>query len=209
MLSRWVRTWYSILLRPMLLLLAHLGITPTMLTASSLVLMVITGGALSQRQSVLGGVFLLLGGILDGIDGELARVMDHETKLGAFLDSICDHCGDYAVFFGLLWWYLQIGSFTEVVLIFLALFGSMLGSQVRSRAGMVGIDLKDIGLFTRFERNTLLILGLFTHWLLAILWVLAVLNNVTALQRIIHTLRIAHAGEVPGQQLVELPPEGK
>jgi len=191
MLSRWVRTWYGKLLRPFLLLLARLGITPHMLTISSLLLMIMTGFLLSQNYMFIGAIFLLLGGLLDGIDGELARVTNRATKFGAFLDSICDHCGDFALSLGLLWKYLHAGASTEVVLIFVALFGSMFGSQVRSRAGVVGIDTKDIGLATRFERNLILIIALFIHQIPIALWILAVINNIAALQRVIYTVHVA------------------
>ena len=184
MLSRWVRTWYGRFFRPVLLLLARLGVTPNMLTISSLILIIMAGYVLSQNHMVIGGLLLLWGGVLDGVDGELARVMHRETKFGAFLDSICDHCGDFALNLGLLWLYFH--SKTEVILIFVAMFGSLFGSQVRSRAGMVGIDVKEVGLFTRFERNLILIIGCFTHLIPVALWVLAVLNNISALQRIIY-----------------------
>ncbi|HYU76578.1 MAG TPA: CDP-alcohol phosphatidyltransferase family protein [Ktedonobacteraceae bacterium] len=189
MLSRWVRTWYSRLLQPFLLLLAGFGVTPTMLTISSLLLILVSGFVLSQNHLIIGGIFLLLGGLLDGIDGELARVTNRTTKFGAFLDSICDHSGDFALSLGLLWLYLRAS--TEVVLIFAALFGSMLGSLVRSRAGMVGIETKDVGLVTRFERILILLIGLFTHRITVALWILAVLNNLAVLQRVIYVLRVS------------------
>ncbi len=189
MLSRWVRTWYSRLLQPFLLLLAGFGVTPTMLTISSLLLILVSGFVLSQNHLIIGGIFLLLGGLLDGIDGELARVTNRTTKFGAFLDSICDHSGDFVLSLGLLWLYLRAS--TEVVLIFAALFGSMLGSLVRSRAGMVGIETKDVGLVTRFERILILLIGLFTHRITVALWILAVLNNLAVLQRVIYVLRVS------------------
>jgi len=153
--------------------------------------MLVSGYVLSQNHLIIGGIFLLLGGLLDGIDGELARVTNHATKFGAFLDSICDHSGDFALSLGLLWLYLNKRASTEIVLIFVALFGSMLGSLVRSRAGMVGVETKDVGLVTRFERILLLLIGLFTHWITVALWILAVLNNLAAFQRIIYVLRMA------------------
>src|SRR5205823_1223061 len=107
-----------------------------------------------------------------------------------FLDSICDHGGDFALSLGLLWQYLHAGASTEVVLIFVALFGSMFGSQVRSRAGMVGIDTREVGLATRFERNLILIIALFIHQLPLALWILAVVNNIAALQRVIYVVRV-------------------
>jgi len=191
MLSRWVRTWYGRSLKPFLLLLASFGITPTMLTISSLLLMLVSGFVLSQNHLIMGAIFLLLGGLLDGIDGELARVTNHATKFGAFLDSLCDHSGDFALSLGLLWLYLNKRASTEVVLIFVALFGSMFGSLVRSRAAMVGIETRDVGLVTRFERILLLLVGLFTHWITAALWMLAVLNNLAAFQRVFSVLRVS------------------
>jgi CDP-diacylglycerol--glycerol-3-phosphate 3-phosphatidyltransferase len=191
MLSRWVRTWYGRLLQPFLLLLAGFGVTPTMLTISSLLLICVSGLVLSQNHLITGGIFLLLGGLLDGIDGELARVTNRTTKFGAFLDSICDHSGDFALSLGLLWLYLNKRASTEVMLIFVALFGSMLGSQVRSRAGMVGIETKDVGLVTRFERILILLIGLFTYHVTIALWILAVLNNLAAFQRVVYVVHVS------------------
>jgi phosphatidylglycerophosphate synthase len=191
MLSRWIRTWYGRLLKPFLLFLASFGITPAMLTIGSLLLMLVSGFVFSQNHLFIGGVFLLLGGLLDGIDGELARVTNHATKFGAFLDSICDHLGDFALNLGLLWLYLGKRASTEVVLIVVALFGSVFGSLVRSRAAMVGIETKDVGLVTRFERILLLLLGVFTGWITIALWILVVLNNLAALQRILYIVRVS------------------
>jgi CDP-diacylglycerol---glycerol-3-phosphate 3-phosphatidyltransferase len=191
MLSRWIRTWYGRLLKPFLLFLASIGITPAMLTIGSLLLMLVSGFVFSQNHLFIGGVFLLLGGLLDGIDGELARMTNHATKFGAFLDSICDHLGDFALNLGLLWLYLGKRASTEVVLIVVALFGSVFGSLVRSRAAMVGIETKDVGLVTRFERILLLLLGVFTGWITIALWILAVLNNLAALQRILYVVRVS------------------
>ncbi len=151
--------------------------------------MVSSGFLLAQGKWIPGGAVLLFGALLDSIDGELARVLNQETPLGGFIDSISDHCGDLAVSLGLVWAYLSENRHGEVILIFLALFGSMLGSQARSRAGMVGIDTKTVGLLTRFERITILLLGILADQITAALGVLAVLNNISTLQRIIHILR--------------------
>ena len=78
-----------------------------------------------------------------------------------------------AITLGLLWWYLGQGARLEPILLFLALFGSLLGSQIRSRAGMVGIDTRAVGWVTRFERLALLVVGLFTNQLTLALLCLA------------------------------------
>src|SRR6266540_800885 len=102
MISRWVRTWYSAVLNPFLRFLAQLGITANMLTIASLLIVVIAGILLAFGKTILGAWILMLGAFLDGIDGELARVRGVKSKFGGFLDSICDHCGDFAIYLGLL-----------------------------------------------------------------------------------------------------------
>ncbi len=189
MLGRWIRTWDSEILKPFLMLIARCGVTPNMLTISGLVTVTVSGFIMAQGYTILGGCSLLFGALLDGLDGELARALHCETRFGAFLDSMADHCGDFAIYMGLLWFSLNRNHSADVMLIFVALFGSIFGSHVRSRAAMVGIDTKDVGLFTRCERVLVLVLGLFTDRLTEALWVLAVFNNFSVLQRGIYVVR--------------------
>jgi len=110
MLARWVRTWHGQALRPILLALARLGVTPNGLTLAGLLLVVLAGGLLAGGYRVWGAWILLLGSLADSLDGELARLLKRETALGGTLDSIVDHCGDLALTLGLLWWYLGQGA---------------------------------------------------------------------------------------------------
>jgi archaetidylinositol phosphate synthase len=107
MISRWIRTWYSALLGPLLHFIARLGITANMLTVVSLLLVIIAGILFAFNETFLGAWILLLGGFLDGIDGELARITGIKSPFGAFLDSICDHCGDFSIYVGLFFLYLK------------------------------------------------------------------------------------------------------
>ena len=77
------------------------------------------------------------------------------------------------------------------------LFGSVFGSHIRSRAGMLGIDLKQVGVFTRMERTLVLSLGILAGLLTPTLWVLAVLNNLSAFERVAAVLR--RARDLPAQ----------
>src|SRR5262249_34198047 len=151
-----------------------------------LILMVLAGLLFAADHIVAGTGALLLGALLDGIDGSLAQQCGLESPFGAFLDSICDHCGDFAIYLGLLWHSLQSNAQLEVILIFIALFGSVFGSQVRSRAGMVGIDTKTVGVFTRFERIIVLVTGIAIQRIDIALWILAIFTCLSALDRVIH-----------------------
>jgi CDP-diacylglycerol--glycerol-3-phosphate 3-phosphatidyltransferase len=164
---------------------------PDMVTLAGLVVIVISGLMLSRGYLLTGACLLLAGGLLDAADGELARLTGRETSFGGFLDSVADHCGDFAVYLGLLWLSLNNRMGSEVVLIFVAFFGSVFGSLIRSRASMAGVDARDVGLFTRFERILLLALGLLSGKTTAALWVLAVLNNFSAAQRLAYVMRVS------------------
>ncbi len=200
MLSRWFRTWYGKILSPLLWGLRKVGATPDMLTIGGLLAHVIAGILLGLGELAWGLVALLVGQALDTLDGELARASASTSSFGGFLDSICDHLGDFAVYLGLLVHFLSLNRHIEVVLIAIALFGSVFGSHVRSRAGMVGIDAKAIGVFTRFERTLVLAIGILINQLTIALWILALLNNFSALQRIVYAVRAAHGRPKPAQR---------
>ena len=203
MLSRWIRTWYSALLRPLLNFIARLGITANMLTIASLLVAILAGVLFASGKTILGAWVLLLAGFLDGIDGELARLTGIQTRFGGFLDSICDHVGDFAIYLGLLFAYLKSDAITEVILIFVALFASVFGSHVRSRAGMVGIDTKTIGLFTRCERIFILVIGILIGKVMIALWALAIFSSLSALQRVIYTIRACSKDRSPSTDTAE------
>jgi len=196
MISNWVRTWYSKLVDPFLKVLVQVSITANMLTIASMLIIMLAGILLASGKSILGACVLMFGAFLDGIDGELARVSNVKSSFGAFLDSICDHCGDFALYLGLLIPYIQKNAFEEIILIFVAMFGSVFGSHVRSRAGMIAVDIKTIGFFTRFERILLLFICLLIGRVEIALWGLAIFNSFSALQRVMYTIRAYRNQEI-------------
>jgi len=189
MISQWVRTWYSKVVDPFLAVLARLDVTANMLTLTSMFIIMMAGVLLALGKPTLGACVLMFGAFLDGIDGELARVSGVKSSFGGFLDSICDHIGDFTIYLGLLIPYLQKNAFVEIILIFVAMFASVFGSHVRSRAGVVAIDTKTIGIFTRFERIFLLFICILIGKVIIALWGLAIFNSFSALQRVIYTMQ--------------------
>lgn len=183
-LSRLLRTWSPDLLRPIIRLLIRARITPNQLTLAGLVLAVIAGILIAIGLLPLAALTLLLSGVLDALDGELARQSGSQTPWGAFLDSIADHYGDFAVYLGIAWQTLHSGDQATVLLTLVAMFGSLVGSQIRSRASMMGLDTKDVGFFARAERIIVFILGLLTGFLMPAVALLAFANNLSALQRL-------------------------
>jgi len=165
-----------------------LGFSPNALTLIGLGLMCIIGAVLATGNFALGGVLIVLAGIFDALDGSLARLTNRVTRFGAFLDSTTDRFAEGALFFGMLYAFVQRGMIWVVYVIFFALLGSLMVSYARARAEGIGVQCKE-GLLTRFERIALLVIGLGATAffgdapLLIVLGVLALFTNLTAAQR--------------------------
>ncbi len=169
------------------------GLTPTDLTVAGLVLILGAAYLLATGELLWGGLLVAFASSFDMLDGALARARNEASRFGAFLDSTLDRYAEVCIFLGLLAYYWQRApQATEVILIYIAVAGSLLVSYIRSRAESVGYDCK-VGLLERPERIVLIVFGLVFNLLPLSLWVLAILTHVTALQRLVHVLRQARA----------------
>ena len=182
-------------------LLARLGLSPNAVTAMGLVLAAVSAYLLSAGYLTAGGAVLLLSGVFDLLDGALARATGRTTTFGAFLDSTVDRVSEIVVLLGLLVYYLDLGSTSGAVLVYVALSGSIMVSYVRARAEGLGLE-SSVGLMTRPERIAALGAGLIAgQWwsdgVLVALGVIAVLASLTSVQRVLH-VRVALAKQAGG-----------
>jgi len=146
-------------------------------------------GGKDYRSPVLlriGGFVALSASIFDMLDGRVARLRGRETKFGAFLDSTMDRYSDMLLFMGLLILYARMDRTPDMVLVWVAAFGSFMTSYARARAESL-IPRCSVGLLERPERIVLLGVGALANRMVAALWIIAVLSNVTAVQRVVYT----------------------
>jgi CDP-diacylglycerol--glycerol-3-phosphate 3-phosphatidyltransferase len=186
------------ILDPVVSLLDTLGVPPFLVSLFGLAFslygaVVVAGGALA-----LGALFLLLSGACDVLDGDLARRRNQVTRFGAFIDSTFDRVTEFAYFGGILLLTVnRSGGFQnwQVIVIMVALAGSVLTSYARARAE--GLDVEcTVGIMERPERIALLLLGLLLGYriLMAVMTILAVTSVYTFIQRIVHVHRTARTG---------------
>lgn len=168
---------------PVVGVLAKLGVTPNMLTIAQLIGGLIAGYIIANGELFWGGIAVLLASALDAFDGTLARTTGRVTKFGGVFDSTIDRMFEGAVLGGVLWYYLDGGDKTASMLVFATGIGSLCVSYVRARAEATGIEIYD-GIFTRVVRILILVAGLMTGELKAVLWVLAVMTILTAFHRL-------------------------
>ncbi len=101
-----------------------------------------------------GGMLIIFSGLLDALDGALARQLNQTKKQGAFLDSILDRYAEFWIIIGIWAYFLRKGSATPFITltIFFVLFGSLMVSYTKARAE--GLDVSClVGLFQRAERT--------------------------------------------------------
>ncbi len=185
------RVLTSYLEQPVTGLLARLGVSPNALTLLGLVVAGASAYLLSVGLLWAGGVVLLASGVFDLFDGALARATGRASRFGALLDSVVDRVSEMVVLLGLLVLYIQSSSAEGLVLVYLALAGSVLVSYLRARAEGLGIECR-VGIMTRPERVVALGIGLVLgHWwpvaVLVVLAAVAGLAFFTSVQRLFHS----------------------
>jgi CDP-diacylglycerol---glycerol-3-phosphate 3-phosphatidyltransferase len=134
----------------------------------------------------IGGLVIILAGMLDMLDGAVARVSRTETQYGAFFDSVIDRYSDVIILQGLMVYYAGKHMLGYVVLVGVVFLGAVMTSYARARAESLIPSCK-IGFMERPERIVLLIIGGLSNRMEAVLWILAVLGNWTVFDRIYYT----------------------
>jgi len=175
---------------PVARLLLHMGARPNHLTVLGLGVSVTAAYVFSVGRLRWGAALLAVAGLCDFFDGAVARLAGSDSDYGAFLDSVVDRYSDVAVLFGILVYYQQRGDTVGLALTMATLAGTIMTSYTKARAQSIGVRC-DIGVVERPERLIALIAGAAFPLLTPIMALLAVLTNVTAIQRIIYTRRIA------------------
>jgi phosphatidylglycerophosphate synthase len=200
LLGRYLRHYIMWVLGPYERSLVKLRVSPNALTFASFVVACVAATFFALGNFGAGGWLYLLTGILDILDGRIARATGKVTTGGAFFDSVMDRYAELVVFGGLSIYYRDSWALYVVLL---ASLGSIMVSYTRARGEALGVNV-NIGTMQRPER--LFYLGvisglapivetLFGHGALppfvpvvVALTLLGASANYTAVRRIMHTL---------------------
>lgn len=152
---------------------------------------------------VIYGLLVFCAGLLDGVDGEVARQTKQMSVTGGFLDSMLDRLVDVIVLFPFLWLPNPFPQFGPTVWwVTLAITGCLLVSYARSRAQAAGVADTDVGLAARSERlfilvvTSLLVVVFPTFPYLGLLLV-AILSHLTVIYRVLYYRRQLQAIDAP------------
>jgi CDP-diacylglycerol---glycerol-3-phosphate 3-phosphatidyltransferase len=190
-LDQKIRGLWDAYMRPVGRALSRTGLSANAVTVAGVLVQAGAAIAILDGRLLLAGLVSIVSGLLDAVDGAIAKAQGKATKFGALLDSTTDRLSDALFFLPLAWLYgvaPDVASREDPAIAGLALVAlvlSFLVSYVKARAEGLGLDCK-VGIAERFERLAIIILGLLFDVVLWALIALVVLSLITFVQRVMH-----------------------
>jgi CDP-L-myo-inositol myo-inositolphosphotransferase len=197
-ISRYINRRFSTGVFTPLLLKIYGGVTPNQVSLMSFGVAVISALLFFLSHPLIGGVFIQLSSILDGCDGEIARLKNRGSGIGGFIDAVLDRYADALILLGMFYYSMVTLSNKEIfgfycsdLIIFLisvlAILGSLMVSYTSARA-MSDLSYRHKG--NRDLRLFLLFLGgvsgyLYPGCVLFALFIVAIMTNIIVMWRLI------------------------
>jgi len=201
----WLKNGFVRLLDPIVFGLVRRNVHPNLISTVGFLVTLAAAAVVFSRHLVLGIMIFLVGGMMDTLDGRVARESGLASKFGSFYDSTLDRISEIAVYFSLYAYFRPLPNFWWVgYVVILAMVGSLMVSYTRARAEALGIECT-VGLMQRPERVVALGVGgllvalvrfvdpvlQYTPLLIA-LGLIAILANLTAVERIYSVYKVGH-----------------
>jgi len=172
-------------------------ITPNMISVFIPVLTVLTFFLLSKGTYpwlIFGGLMIQFLSIIDGCDGEIARLKFMKSFLGAWLDPILDRYVDMILIAGMAYGYWNTTNnnfilFMAIIVIFADVLQDYMSSKFFMITGKKLISSFDFP-FKRDVRMLILALGAITGQILASFLIFAIAAHIKAAAKIVNAKRI-------------------
>ena len=191
--------------RPAARALASTPVTPNAMTTFTLLLAAVTGLLLAVGANIPGGILIQAVSVIDGVDGELARLKNMATRFGAVFDAVTDRYADAVMLAGMTIYAVRFEDLPRAEAVgALALGASLVVSYSRARIeadlpqAVTGRSLDSIfGLASRDVRSLIAAIGAvlgFCYWTLVLL---AVISAATVAWRLIYLRLNGIGGPTP------------
>ena len=148
-LTHWV-------LEPVAKFLVSMRITPDQVSWTSLSFGLLAGACLALGHFGFGAIVATISGLLDSLDGMVARISGVASEVGEVLDAVVDRYVEFSFLLGLVIYYRGIPILQVVAL--LALLGSFMVSYSTAKADALKVD-PPRGSMRRPERALYLTVG--------------------------------------------------
>jgi CDP-diacylglycerol---glycerol-3-phosphate 3-phosphatidyltransferase len=131
------------------------GVTADQITLLGMFLAVATAVLIAYHSFVVATWLIIVGGLMDALDGAVAKAAGPTSKRGAFFDSTSDRVGDGLMFGGVAWYFVRSHDPMLALLPFAILATGNIVSYERAKAESLGFVAKG-GLMERAERLIML-----------------------------------------------------
>ncbi len=168
-------------------------ITPNSITYTSLLGHVPIAYLIATGEFFWAGGLLIIFGLMDTLDGEVARLQNRASSRGMFLDSVTDRVKEVMLYIGVGFYFVSELDPYYAVWAIAACGIAVIVSYLNAWGEVVTADLPKethaknkafrTGFMTYDVRIFFIVLGLFTGWLDVAVITVAVLSAITALQR--------------------------
>jgi CDP-diacylglycerol---glycerol-3-phosphate 3-phosphatidyltransferase len=172
---------------------------PNLITITGLLAHIPIAWLIATRHPIWAGGLLIIFGLFDTLDGELARVQKRTSAAGMLLDASTDRMKEVLLYSGAAYFFVVLGYPFYAVWAVAACGSSIIVSYVKAKGEVAvtgsGLSPTEInylfqGGLARFEvRMFLLIVGLFTSLLPEMLIVITVVSTMTAIGRLVFISR--------------------
>lgn len=137
--------------------LSRSRVTPNMLSIYSLPPAILAGVCAAFGWFMTAALLFIVSGVLDLLDGALARVSARQSRFGALLDSSIDRVADACILIGLVIYYAPYGWVAALPA--LTMLPSMWIPYIRARAQSLGLELPRLWM-RREDRFVALVIAL-------------------------------------------------
>ena len=124
-------------------------LTPNAVTAFTVLLAFATGVMIAAGWNIAGGILIQAVSVIDGVDGELARLKAQATRFGAVFDAVTDRYADAAMLAGMTVFAVRFEDFAHAEFAgMLAVSAALIVSYSRAR---IEADLPDVAAGGRLD----------------------------------------------------------
>ncbi len=179
-------------------------ISPNSVTLSGLALHLPIAALIVSGHNFWAAIGLLVFGMFDTFDGELARLQNRTSSAGMFLDSVSDRLKEIILYLSMLWVLANSGNKTSLIIIAATMaisicitYANAWGEVVLSKAGIKNKQTNKLlrtGIASYDIRMFLIFLGLLTNHMLWAIYVIFVLGSWTLGVRILNVFSILDKG---------------
>ena len=191
--------------RPAARALARTPATPNAMTSVTLLLAIAAAAMLAAGWNIAGGIGIQVVSVVDGVDGELARLKNMATRFGAVFDAVTDRYADALMLAGMTVYAVRFEDLPRAEVVgALALAGALIVSYSRARIeadlpqALEGGALDSIfGLASRDVRSLVMAVGAVAgqcYWTLVIV---AVISGATIAWRLAYLRAKGIGGPTP------------